>query len=269
MKEHRFKKRLGQNFLIDKNVSNRIVSLAEITENSLVVEVGPGSGALTELLVKKAQVLAYEIDNDLKEELYSKFLDCDVKFIFDDFLNRDLKKDIENYRYDSIFFVANLPYYITTPIIEKLIESGLTFNKIIVMVQKEVANRFASSGKSKDYSSITVYLNYHFDIKKEFLVSANCFYPKPNVDSAIISFKSKVNPRKATDEELFYKLVKDAFKHKRKNIKNNLLNYDLNIIEEYLKIHNLSLSVRAEQLTLDNFIDIADRLSIKDKRVDF
>ncbi len=261
MNGHKFKKKLGQNFLKDNNISNKIVNLVNLNKDSLVIEVGPGSGALTKLLSARAKVLAYEIDLDLKEGLEKQFVSSDVAFIFDDFLNRDITKDIASIDYYNLFFVANLPYYITTPIIEKIIDSNLNFDKIVIMVQKEVAERFASPVSTKSYSSITVYLNYHFDIKQEFIVPATCFYPRPNVDSAIISLNPKENRRRAKNEEHFYKLVKDAFVHKRKNIKNNLFAYDMKLIEEYLLSKKLELSVRAEQLTLDNFIDISDILS--------
>lgn len=261
MKKHKFKKSLGQNFLNDNNISEKIVELVNVNENSLILEVGPGSGVLTEKLSAKARVLAYEIDQDLKAALEKRFAGKEVSFIYGDFLKRDLAKDLESFNYENIYFVANLPYYITTAIIQKIIDSKLSFNKIVIMVQKEVAERFTAKSSTKDYSSITVYLNYHYDIKKEFLVGRNSFYPRPNVDSMVISFSPKPKQRKAKSEEHFYKLVRDSFTHKRKNLKNNLGDYDLELISNYLLTKNMDLTIRAEQLSLDDFINISDILS--------
>lgn len=260
MKKHKFKKHLGQNFLIDKNISNKIVDLISADEEDLVIEVGPGSGALTKLLIQKTRVLAYEIDKELKEKLESKNKEENLDIIFDDFLKRDIKKDISKYTYKNLYFISNLPYYITTPIIEKLISSNLKFEKIVIMLQKEVANRFNAKVGTRDYSSITIYLNYYFDINKEMLVKKNSFYPRPNVDSAVISLNPKIKIKTAKDETHFFALVKAAFQYKRKNIKNNLFDYDLKEIEKYLLSNKMDLSIRAEQLSLDNFIDLSDIL---------
>ena len=260
MKEHKFKKHLGQNFLTDKNISNKISDLITADKEDLVIELGPGSGALTEILLNKTKVLAYEIDLELKEKLEDKFKGKDLELIFDDFLKRDLKKDISKYEYKNLYFISNLPYYITTPIVEKLINSKLKFKKIVIMLQKEVSERFNAKIGTKEYSSITVYLNYYFSIKKEFIVSKQNFFPRPNVDSAIISLTPKENPVIAEDEAHFFELVRSAFKYKRKNIKNNLFDYDLSKIEKYLLSKDMDLSIRAEQLSLDNFIELSDIL---------
>ena len=262
MENFKFKKSFGQNFLQDKNVIHNIVDKTNIDENSLVIEVGPGSGALTIELAKVAKhVLSYEIDERLEETLDENLREYNnINIIFDDFLNRDIKSDIMEYSYDNIYFVANIPYYITTPIIEKLIESKIDFKAITVMVQKEVADRFSAHPKTKNYGSITVFLNYYFDIEKLLYVSRNAFIPKPNVDSEVIALRKKNEIRKANNEEMFFKLVRDSFKFKRKNIRNNLKNYDLKVIEEVLKKYNKDLTSRAEELELDIFIDIANEL---------
>ena len=256
------KKSLGQNFLTDKNILENIVNVANILPNSLVVEVGPGSGNLTKFIAKKAtHVLCYEIDTRL-EEIWSEnlyeFNNVDV--IFDDFLKRDINKDIKKYTYDNLYLVANLPYYITTPIIEKVISSNLEFNQITIMIQKEVGDRFNAKPKSREYNSLTVYLNYYFDIKKEFIVSRNAFIPKPNVDSVVISLKSKENKLFLKNKDLFNKLLKDSFKFKRKTIKNNLKNYDLNKIESILIKYNFNLSSRAEEIPLEVFVELTNIL---------
>lgn len=261
MEDFNFKKSFGQNFIKDKNVINRIIECSDIKDNSLVIEIGPGSGNLTKELSKVSKnVLAYEIDDRLEEILDENLVGCDnVKIIFQDFLQSDLTKDIRDYNYEHIYLTANIPYYITTPIIEKIIKSKISFDKITLMMQKEVGERFSAKPGNKSYGSITVFLNYYFDIKKEFLVSRNLFTPKPNVDSIVITLTMK-EARHAINEDLFFKVVRSAFQYKRKNIKNNLKNYDLKIVEEVLKKHNYDLTVRAEQLDLDIFIDIADSL---------
>ena len=257
---HKFKKRYGQNFLRDENVLNRIIEEANIEDNSLVIEIGPGDGALTSKLKNVSKlVLTYEIDKELEVILNKKFNNTNVDIIYDDFLNRNIKEDIKKYEYDNLYVIANIPYYITTPIVEHIIGNMINPKKIILMVQKEVADRFSATPGSKDYSSITVYLNYYYNIRKLFNVSKHSFYPEPKVDSAIICFEEKKD-RLLLDEESFFKFVRDAFRFKRKNIKNNLINYDLVKIEEVLKKYNMDLSVRAENISLDLFIEIYENI---------
>jgi 16S rRNA (adenine1518-N6/adenine1519-N6)-dimethyltransferase len=260
MLDHKFKKKFGQNFLQDKNIISKIANVCDTKSDDLIIEIGPGGGALTKELVEKSQVLAYEIDNDLKENLTNIFVDKNVDFIFDDFLNRDINIDLKKYNYKNLYVIANLPYYITTPIIQKIIDSNLLFNSITIMIQKEVGDRFSAKPKTKDYNSLTVYLNYYFEIKKEFIVSRNAFIPKPNVDSIVVTLKRKKELLYLKDENLFNKLLKDAFKFKRKTIKNNLKDYDLNKIEEILKKYNFNLTSRAEELPLLVFVDITNNL---------
>jgi 16S rRNA (adenine1518-N6/adenine1519-N6)-dimethyltransferase len=263
MEDFKFKKSFGQNFLNDKNIIKNIVDKTNIEDNSLVIEVGPGAGVLTKELAKVAKnVLSYEIDTRLEEMLDENLREySNVSIIYDDFLNRNIVDDIKEYSFDNIYFVANIPYYITTPILDKLIESKIDFKVITMMVQKEVADRFSAHVKTKDYSSITVFLNYYFDIEKLIYVSRNAFTPKPNVDSEVIALRRKKVIRKANNEELFFKLVRDSFKFKRKNIRNNLKNYDLKVVEEVLSKYKKDLTSRAEELELDIFIDIANSLN--------
>lgn len=261
MIDHNFKKKFGQNFLQDKNIIKKIANVAETTKDDLIIEVGPGAGALTEELVQKSQVLAYEIDQELESNLLDKFKNNDFSLILDDFLKRDVTKDLESYKYNNLYVIANLPYYITTPIINKIIDDKLPVQKMVLMVQKEVGERFSAKIGSKDYSSITVFLNYYFDIKREFIVSRNAFFPKPNVDSVIISFTKKDNKLKVKNEELFFKLIKDSFVQKRKTLKNNLRDYDFSKVEEILVKNNLPIDVRAENISLDIFVEISNNLS--------
>ena len=262
--DHNFKKKFGQNFIKDNSIIEKIVNYAGIMDDSLVIEIGPGAGALTKMLCKKAKyVLAYEIDTDLKDTLYFlKENNNNLEVIFDDFLKRNIIEDISKYNYKYLYVVANLPYYITTPIITKFIDDKIEVEKLVVMVQKEVASRFLAKPNSRDYSSLTVFLNYHFDIRKLFDVSRNVFIPRPNVDSSVVEFSSKNNKLNVKDIDFFYKLVRDAFKFKRKNLKNNLRGYNLEKIEEVLKKYNLDLTIRAEDLSLEKFIDISNNLSI-------
>ena len=262
MENFKFKKSFGQNFLQDQNIIHQIVDKTNIEKNSLVIEVGPGSGVLTRELAKVGNnVLSYEIDTRLEETLDENLGEFNnITIIYDDFLNRNIKDDIKEFNYDNIYFVANIPYYITTPIIEKLIESKIDFKAITLMVQKEVADRFSAHPKTKDYGSITVFLNYYFDIEKLIFVSRNAFMPKPNVDSEVIALRKKKVIRKTNNEEKFFQLVRDSFKFKRKNIRNNLKNYDLKIVEEVLKKYNKDLTSRAEELELNIFIDLANEL---------
>ena len=235
---------------------------SNIKENSLVIEVGPGAGVLTKELSKYAKnVLSYEIDTDLEEILDENLKDTNnVNIIFDDFLKRDIKDDIKEYNYDNIYVVANIPYYITTPIITKLIDSKINFTSITIMIQKEVGERLSAKCGSRDYSSITVFLNYYFDIHKLFDVSRNSFIPKPNVDSVVICLERKNNNYGVLDEKLFFDLIRDSFKYKRKNIRNNLKKYDLEIVENVLKEYGKDLTCRAEELDIEVFVRIANAL---------
>ena len=213
------------------------------------------------MATRAKQVLAYEIDDSLEEILDTNLIGLDnVCVIYDDFLKRDILKDLSNYSYSHLYVVANLPYYITTPIITGLVESGLDIEKIVVMIQKEGADRYAARVGTREYGSITVFLNYYYDIKKEFLVSRNCFVPKPNADSIIISLNRKKNLLPLNNEKLFFELVRDSFRFKRKTLRNNLKGYNFVKIEEVLSKYHLDLSVRAEQLPLDVFVDISNNL---------
>jgi len=257
--DFKFKKKFGQNFLTDENILNNIVSSADIYKDTLVIEIGPGAGALTKKLVMNAKrVLAYEIDETLKPIL-STIDGVDV--IFCDFLKRDVKKDLGNYSYKKLYVIANLPYYITTPIITKIIDDKINVDKIVVMVQKEVGDRFSAKVNTKEYNSLTLFINYYFNVKKLFVVSKNVFIPKPNVDSIVISLEKKEVRPNVINEDIFFKLVRDAFTQKRKTLKNNLKNYDFEIIKEVLNKYNYNDDVRAEALPIEVFVEISNRLS--------
>ncbi len=258
----KFKKKYGQNFLKNISVVEKIVDVSGVGARDLVIEVGPGGAIMTRELSKRAgNVLAYEIDEDLKDELSKRLDGCsNVDVLFKDFLDADLVNDVKKYSYDKLFFVSNVPYYITTPILMKIIESNLSFSKIVMMVQKEVGDRFSTKTGSKEYGSITVLLNYFFDVKKEFFVSRNQFVPVPNVDSVIVSFTEKNDKKYLKDFKFFERIVRDSFQFKRKTIKNNLRSYDLDIVSDVLSKYGYDLSVRAENLELDVFVDLANEL---------
>lgn len=261
-KDFNFKKKYGQNFLRDNSIPRKIVDVSKIPDNTLVIEIGPGAGALTKELAKVAkQVLCYEIDESLEDILDQALLEyTNVSVIYDDFLKRNVLEDLNNYNYEHLYVIANLPYYVTTPIITQLVTSNLEIEKIVVMVQKEVADRFCAKPASREYGSITVFLNYYFDLKKEFLVSKNCFVPKPNIDSMIISLTRKKKLLPLKDSTLFFNLIRDSFRFKRKTLRNNLKGYDLKKIEQTLKNYHFDLSVRAEELPLEVFVDISNNL---------
>lgn len=260
--EFNLKKFYGQNFIVDENIIDSIITKSEIDKNTLVVEIGPGAGSLTYKLSKAAKrVLCYEIDNSLEPVLKENLKGCrNIDIIFQDFLKCDLKKDLKNYNYKKLYVVANLPYYITTPIILKIIEESIDIDKIVVMVQKEVGNRFKAKPNTRDYGSLSVFIKYYFDVKKIMDVSKNVFIPKPNVDSIVVEFTKASNDYELNNLELFFKLVKDSFKQKRKTLKNNLSTYDLEKINAVLNKHGLDLSARAEQLSIDIFVEIANNL---------
>lgn len=264
----RFKKRYGQNFLIDENIISKIINAAKIDDNTLVIEIGAGSGILTKALSKGAKhVLAYEIDKTLAPILEKKIKDIkNITLVYDDFLKRDVKADLNNYEYEKLILVANLPYYITTPIIKKIINDKLNVFNIVIMIQKEVAERLAASPKTKEYNSLSIFIDYYFDVRKLFAVERNSFVPVPKVESAVISLiKREEKKVKVTDEDAFLKLVRNSFRFKRKTLKNNLKEYDLNIIEDILAKNKYSLNSRAEEIPIEVFAEIANNIAKEEK----
>ena len=217
MKELQAKKSLGQNFLKDENVLNKIANSID-TDNDLIIEIGPGMGALTKKLKNKnSYLIAYEIDERAKEYLLP-LEDEKTKIIYQDFLKTDIKEDIKklNFKYNNIYIIANIPYYITTPIIEHIINEKIEVKEMSLLVQNEVANRFSAKSKTKDYGAITVYLNNYFDIKKLFVVKNTCFNPVPKVDSAVVKFTRKDT---VLEDKEFYKFLNTCFSQKRKTLK--------------------------------------------------
>ena len=258
MIDHKFKKQYGQNFLMDKNILDKISSSICPGKNDLIIEIGPGSGNLTKRLKEyKASLVCFEIDKSLDK--YLNLLEDDkTKVVYEDFINVNLEEFVKNYNYENIYVIANIPYYITTPIIEKITFSNIKVKSLLLMVQKEVADRLSSTNGSREYGYITVLLNAFYNINKLFNVNRNSFYPVPNVDSAIIKLDSK--ECNLLDFEKFNKLIKNAFRFKRKTLKNNLIGYDLNLVDSLLGKYGYSLSNRAEEIPVDVYINVANKL---------
>ena len=263
----KIKKKFGQNFITDVNIINKIVDSSNVDKNTLVIEIGPGVGSLTYKLASTAGfVLCYEIDKDVEPILKDNLREYDnYKIIFDDFLKRDVISDLKDYKYEKLMVIANLPYYITTPIIMKIIDDQINPDKMVFMVQKEVGDRFKAVPGTKDYNSLSIYLNYYFNIKKVMDVSRNVFMPVPNVDSIVVSFDKKKELLYVDNYDIFFKLIRDSFKYKRKTLRNNLKGYDLEVIDKVLNKNVYNLSDRAEVIPIEVFVEIANELSYKQK----
>ena len=265
------KKSLGQNFLIDDDVVDEIIENSEISKENLVIEIGPGLGTLTKRLLDSAgKVIAIELDESVLEILNDRFkLYNNFELINQDVLKVDLNSLINSNLNDSIKkckIVANLPYYITTPIITKLLEENLNLDSITVMVQKEVANRLtAIPGKDKDIGAISYYIYYYSDAKIVLDVPKGCFIPSPDVDSSVINLKLLKEPRvKFDDTEFLFKVIKIAFSQKRKTLLNSLVNNGLcsskKELEDILSSLNINVKVRPEELSLQDFANISKKI---------
>ncbi len=254
----RAKKNFGQNFLVDSSVTARIAS--NLREDSVVIEVGPGIGSLTEELARRAQhVRSYEIDERLLPVLEDTLQEYkNVEIVLQDFMEADIENDLKPLveKYKHIEFAANLPYYITTPVLFKIFESSIPFEKIVVMIQKEVADRFSAVPGTKEYGALSVESQYLYDVKKLFNVPRTAFNPAPNVDSAIVSFTVHKKNNSIDNEEKFFELVKACFKQRRKTLYNNLREYfdSSDLAKEVLAKAEIALETRAEMLNLDEYI---------------
>lgn len=263
----KFSKSLGQNFLIDGNIINKIVDTAEIDENSGVIEIGPGFGTLTQCLAKRAKkVIAVEIDKSLID-VHKVTLPYDnLKVIYDDFMKIDINKLIEEeFEGMNVKIVANLPYYITTPIIMKILEERYKISKIVVMVQKEVAQRLNAKPNTKEYSSISLAVQYRADTKISMIVPNTVFMPRPKVDSAVIELNILDKPRiEVLDEKILFNVIRESFGQRRKTILNSLssnLNYPKSLVKAALENANINPSIRGEALTLEEFGKISDEMT--------
>ena len=260
------KKKFGQNFLIDQNILESIVTKAGINKEINVIEIGPGIGSLTEHLLERANhVISYEIDKDLIPVLEENFKEYDnFTLINEDFLKANIKEDIKKYFNNNypIYLVANLPYYITTPIIMYLLENVPEVVRYAVMVQLEVADRIVATKGGKDYNSLSIAIQYRSQVHKALNVSRNVFMPKPNVDSAVVIFDLHKDKRfVANNEEFFFALVRNSFANRRKTLINNLNNaYHLpkDELVKILESIGLDSNIRSEALSINDFINLSN-----------
>lgn len=265
LEKHNFKlsKSLGQNFLIDGNIVRKIVEGAEINKEDYVLEVGPGMGTLTEELALNAKkVLAIEIDKKLKRVLDDTLVQYDnVEILFDDILKIDLEEVIKEKTGDKkIKVVANLPYYITTPIIAKFLEGNYNIDSINVMVQKEVADRITASPNNKNYGSLSIFAQFYSDPEIILNIPKTVFIPQPKVDSAVIRLKIS-NKFLDVDRDILFKLVRAAFSKRRKTILNSLssgLDMEKDEIRLMLEECGIESNKRAENISLDEYIKLSN-----------
>lgn len=266
-----FKKSFGQNFLTDTNILQKIVDTAEIDKSVNVIEIGPGIGALTEFLAETAaEVMAFEIDDRLIPILADTLHDFDnVQVVNQDILKADLQRQIQQFKNPDlpIKVVANLPYYITTPILMHLIESKIPFTEFVVMMQKEVADRISAEPNTKAYGSLSIAVQYYMTAKIAFIVPRTVFVPAPNVDSAILKMVRRDQPLVSVqDEDFLFDVVKSSFVHRRKTLWNNLTNRfgkaeaTKEKLQAALEMAELEASVRGEALTLEDFARLSDSL---------
>ena len=266
-----FKKSFGQNFLTDTNILQKIVDTAEINKNVNVIEIGPGIGALTEFLAENAsEVMAFEIDERLVPILEDTLRDHDnVKVINEDVLKADLQTRVKEFENPDlpIKVVANLPYYITTPILMHLIESKIPFEEFVVMMQKEVADRISAEPNTKAYGSLSIAVQYYMTAKVAFVVPRTVFVPAPNVDSAILKMTRRKQPLvEVKDEDFFFRVSKASFVHRRKTLWNNLTSHFgkseevKNKLEQALENATIKPSIRGEALSISDFARLSDAL---------
>ena len=264
------KKSLGQNFIIDTNILRNIVDVGSVDKDTTVIEVGPGIGALTEQIAKQAkEVFAFEIDDRLLPVLDDTLSPYDNVTVFhDDILKVDFEAFQEEYLQDTkrLIVIANLPYYITTPIIMHLIESSLPVEEMVLMMQKEVASRLEAVPSTKAYGSLSIAIQYYMDVKVAFTVPRTVFMPQPNIESAIIHLKTLEEvPVSVNDEALFFRLVRASFVQRRKTIWNNLRKAlddkeKEEILREAFVDADIDPSRRGESLSIEEFGRLADAL---------
>lgn len=264
MEKINFKKKFGQNFIFDTNLLKAIVNDAQINEDDEVLEIGVGAGTLTkEICYKARKVISYEIDTELKPLIEKNLEDVNNStIIYKDFMEESIENLNKNFS-NGFCVVANLPYYITTPIIFKLLENELT-KSITIMVQKEVAERICAKENTSDYGILTIMINTLADTKLKRIVKRNMFVPMPNVDSAICHISINKSKYKIKSLEMFKKVVNSAFNHRRKMLISNLkndLNLEKSILESIFDKLNLDQKIRGEALSVQSFVDLSNELT--------
>lgn len=257
------KKQYGQNFLLDDNILKNIVKSAELKKDTNVIEIGPGLGFLTNYLQQATtNVLCYEIDEQMVEHLNE--LNYNISIINDDFLKRNLNKDFKNIfdNSNNITLVANLPFYITTPILLKVLEETTRIDKMIVMMQTEVAKRLCGKPSTKDYNALSVLIQYFTNPRIIFNVSPKSFFPEPNVESSVVMIEKKEEPLlEVKNLDFFLKFNRNIFSQRRKTLYNNIqkaYNYDKELIKKIIKENNLDESVRSEELDVSQIVKLAN-----------
>lgn len=263
------KKSFGQNFLIDDNILKNIVESADVTQEDTVIEIGPGLGNLTHyILEKNANVIAFEIDNDMINILNDRFDHSNLEIVNKDILKVDLREYIKDRK---VKIIANLPYYITTPIIFKLLEYRENIHSITIMIQKEVAERIVAVPHSKDYGVLTINTNYMADVNKMFNVPNTSFIPAPKVTSSVVQIvpnRQKELELGIKDDDIFKDLVKKSFSARRKKLANSLQNSGLKNmtkqdIEDMINKVGLGVNCRAEELTIQDYVKMANIIADK------
>jgi len=260
------KKKLGQHFLVDGHVLEKILNAASAGEGDVVLEIGPGIGGLTQGLISRgAHVVAVELDKQLIPILQNQFANDNVIIVQGDILRVNLTEILAPFGNANIKVVANLPYYITTPVILYLLESGLPFNSITVMIQKEVAQRMAASPGTKDYGSLSLAVQYYADVSVAANVPVNCFMPRPAVDSAVVHLQILDAPRVDVDKEILFKIIHAAFNHRRKTLINTLdgvgFGNGKEDLAQTLTSCGFNPKVRGEALDIFEFAKLAQVLS--------
>ncbi|WP_112179111.1 16S rRNA (adenine(1518)-N(6)/adenine(1519)-N(6))-dimethyltransferase RsmA [Paraliobacillus zengyii] len=266
-----FKKSLGQNFIIDVNILTKILEKAEVTKEVGVIEIGPGMGALTEqIAIHAKQVVAFEIDQRLAPILEETLMEYDnVSIVYQDVLEADVASIIlEHFEVDQkVKLVANLPYYVTTPILMKLLMARLPLASITVMIQKEVADRMAAKPNTKSYGSLSIAVQYYTEASVVLHVPKTVFMPQPNVDSAVLHLEIRDKPLvEVNDEDFFFDLVRACFGQRRKTLRNNLVRhftdeYTKEALEIKLQEANIDGTRRGESLSIQEFADLANVFS--------
>jgi 16S rRNA (adenine1518-N6/adenine1519-N6)-dimethyltransferase len=266
--EHRLhpKKRLGQNFLIDRNTLDKIADASEVASGSNVLEIGPGLGTVTrELVLRGAKVVCVEADKDLRPILEKTLAgDPNAELVLEDFLKIDLPEFLRTRADGKWVVVGNLPYYITSPIIAKLLDSRHLISRILLMVQREVADRLRAEPGFGDYGSLTVFVRYYCDIDSVMRVSRNVFYPVPDVDSEFVRLTVLERPRfEARNEGLFFGIVRSAFGKRRKTLLNSLgtsdeLGWGKDRARQVLEAAGIDAERRGETLSIEEFVELAN-----------
>lgn len=259
------KKQYGQNFLMDDNIIKKICEISNIDKETNVIEIGPGLGFLTKKLSQRAkQVLCYEVDGDMIKILTNKFSSSNVIIKYQDFLKANIDEDIKKiFSSDNVIVVANLPYYITTAILTKILNESKYIKQLTVMMQEEVAQRICGTPSTKDYNALSVLIQYYTNTTNAIKVPSSVFFPAPKVDSSVVLIKKKDTiTNKVLDEKYFKTFIYTIFAQRRKTLINNLKKlpkFDYEKTSEIFNELNIDLSVRAEKLSVDEIVNLTNK----------